>query len=58
MLDEGSVLPYLRKRGLLTGDATVEVLTGGVSCIVLAVESADKSIVVKQALPELKTKAK
>ena len=58
MLDEGSVLPYLRKRGLLTGDATVEVLTGGVSCIVLAIDNSDISIVVKQALPELKTKAK
>jgi 5-methylthioribose kinase len=58
VLDEGSVLPYLRKRGLLTGDATVEVLTGGVSCTVLAIDSAHLSIVVKQALPELKTKAK
>jgi 5-methylthioribose kinase len=58
VLDEGSVLPYLTKRGLLTGDATVEVLTGGVSCTVLAIDSADTSIVVKQALPELKTKAK
>ena len=58
MLDEGSVLPYLRKRGLLTGDATVEVLTGGVSCIVLAIDNSDISMVVKQALPELKTKAK
>ena len=58
MLDEGSVLPYLRKRGLLTGDATVEILTGGVSCIVLAIDNPDISIVVKQALPELKTKAK
>jgi 5-methylthioribose kinase len=58
VLDEGSVLPYLRKRGLLTGDATVEVLTGGVSCIVLAIDNSDISIVVKQALPELKTKAK
>ena len=58
MLDEGSVLPYLRKRGLLTGDATVESLTGGVSCVVLAVSSAEVNLVVKQALPELKTKAK
>ena len=58
MLDEGSVLPYLRKRRLLTGDATVEILTGGVSCVVLAVSNAEVSFVVKQALPELKTKAK
>ena len=40
------------------GDATVEVLTGGVSCVVLAVASDAREIVVKQALPELKTKAK
>jgi 5-methylthioribose kinase len=58
MLDEGSVLPYLRKRRLLTGEATVEILTGGVSCVVLAVSNADVDLVVKQALPELKTKAK
>ena len=58
MLDEGSVIPYLTKRGLLSGNATVEVLTGGVSCVVLAVASDEREIVVKQALPELKTKAK
>ena len=58
MLDESSVLSYLSQRGLLTGDATVETLTGGVSCIVLAVSNADVDLVVKQALPELKTKAK
>jgi 5-methylthioribose kinase len=58
VLDESSVLSYLSQRGLLTGDATVETLTGGVSCIVLAVSNADVDLVVKQALPELKTKAK
>ncbi|CAN2216927.1 Aminoglycoside phosphotransferase [Candidatus Nanopelagicaceae bacterium] len=58
MLDEGSVVTYLSQRGLLTGDATVETLTGGVSCVVLAVSNADVDLVVKQALPELKTKAK
>lgn len=58
MLDQGSVLPYLRQRGLLTGEATVETLTGGISCIVLAVTNAQVDLVVKQALPELKTKAK
>jgi hypothetical protein len=58
VLDQGSVLPYLRQRGLLTGDATVETLTGGVSCIVLAVSNSQVDLVVKQALPELKTKAK
>jgi len=63
VLDEGSVIPYLTQRKLLQGElvlgnATVEVLTGGVSCVVLAVKSAQREIVVKQALPELKTKAK
>ena len=58
MLDQGSVLAYLRQRGLLTGGATVETLTGGISCIVLAVTSAQVDLVVKQAMPELKTKAK
>jgi 5-methylthioribose kinase len=63
VLDEGSVIPYLTQRKLLQGElvlgnATVEVLTGGVSCVVLAVASNEREIVVKQALPELKTKAK
>jgi 5-methylthioribose kinase len=63
VLDEGSVIPYLTQRKLLQGElvlgnATVEVLTGGVSCVVLAVASNQREIVVKQALPELKTKAK
>jgi len=58
VLDESSVIPYLTARGLISGNATVEVLTGGVSCVVLAVASDEREIVVKQALPELKTKAK
>lgn len=58
MLDESSVIPYLTQRNLLTGSATVEVLTGGVSCVVLAVAGDEREIVIKQALPELKTKAK
>jgi len=52
------VISYLTERKLLSGNATVEVLTGGVSCVVLAVASDAREIVVKQALPELKTKAK
>jgi len=58
VLDEASVVSYLTERGLLTGDATVETLTGGVSCIVLAVSNSQVDLVIKQALPELKTKAK
>jgi 5-methylthioribose kinase len=58
VLDESSVVPYLTERRTLTGNATVEVLTGGVSCVVLAVQNDQVDLVVKQALPELKTKAK
>ena len=63
MLDESSVVQYLTERNLLQansylGNATVEVLTGGVSCVVLAVSNEHVDLVVKQALPELKTKAK
>jgi len=63
VLDESSVIPYLTERKLLQadsylGNATVEVLTGGVSCVVLAVSNPEIDLVVKQALPELKTKAK
>ena len=63
MLDESSVVPYLTERNILQadsylGNATVEVLTGGVSCTVLAVSNPEIDLVVKQALPELKTKAK
>lgn len=36
----------------------METLIGGVSCIVLAVSNSQVDLVVKQALPELKTKAK
>ena len=54
LLNENSVVGYLNSRGLITGDAEVEVLTGGVSCVVLAVRTPEKSLVVKQALPELK----
>jgi len=54
LLTKNSVIPYLQNRGLISGAATVEELTGGVSCVVLAVKSETKDLVVKQALPELK----
>ena len=54
LLTKNSVIPYLQSRGLISGAATVEELTGGVSCVVLAVKSETKDLVVKQALPELK----
>jgi len=54
LLDEDSVVPYLESRGLISGKAEVEVLTGGVSCVVLAVKTKEQNLVLKQALPELK----
>jgi len=54
LLNEVSVVPYLQSRGLISGNAEVEVLTGGVSCVVLAVKTKDQNLVLKQALPELK----
>ena len=54
LLTKSSVIPYLQSRGLITGAVTVEELTGGVSCVVLAVRSDSEDLVVKQALPELK----
>jgi 5-methylthioribose kinase len=54
LLNEDSVVPYLESRGLISGKAEVEVLTGGVSCVVLAVKTKEQNLVLKQALPELK----
>ena len=54
LLDENTVVNYLTNRGLIKGRAEVEVLTGGVSCVVLAVNTSERNLVVKQALPELK----
>ena len=54
LLDETSVVSYLQSRGLISGKAEVETLTGGVSCVVIAVKTKDQNLVLKQALPELK----
>lgn len=56
LLTELSVIPYLKSRGLIDPDSQpqIEVLTGGVSNIVFAVQQGDHDIVLKQALPELK----
>jgi 5-methylthioribose kinase len=54
-LDATNVIPYLVNRGII-GDvpgARVEELTGGVSGVVLAVESDAVQLVVKQALARL-----
>jgi 5-methylthioribose kinase len=57
LLNERTVVKYLSDRGIISGPAQVEELTGGVSNVVLAVKSADKDLVLKQALPQLKVAA-
>jgi 5-methylthioribose kinase len=54
LLDEKTVVGYLTRRGLIDSPAVVEILTGGVSNVVLAIGTATQDYVVKQALPELK----
>ena len=54
-----TVVPYLRRRGLLkaTAPATVTRLAGGVSGEILAVDAGLTQLVVKQALPRLRVQA-
>jgi len=56
LLDPDSVAAYLETRGLVEPGEAVEVseLGGGVSNVVLAVETARLRVVVKQALPRLR----
>ena len=55
MLNEQSVVPYLRHRGILNSDATVEILGGVVSSGVFGIHNQEVDFVLKQALPELKS---
>ena len=57
LLDETTVVAYLTNRGIVSGPAEVEELTGGVSNVVLAVKAGAKDLVLKQALPQLKVAA-
>lgn len=57
LLDETTVVAYLTDRGIISGPAEVEELTGGVSNVVLGVKSDGKDLVLKQALPQLKVAA-
>ena len=57
LLNESTVVAYLTGRGIISGPAEVEELTGGVSNVVLAVKSESKDLVLKQALPQLKVAA-
>lgn len=60
LLTEDTVVAYLQARGVIsdTEEATVEILTGGVSNVVLAVQTPSKDLVLKQALAELKVATK
>lgn len=60
LLTEDTVVAYLQSRGVIsdTEKTTVEVLTGGVSNVVLAVQTPSKDLVLKQALAELKVATK
>ena len=57
LLNKSTVVAYLVKRGIISGSAQVEELTGGVSNVVLGIKSGDKDLVLKQALPQLKVAA-
>ena len=60
LLNEDTVVAYLQSRGVISFNekATVEILTGGVSNVVLAVQTESKDLVLKQALAELKVATK
>lgn len=55
LLNEQTVIPYLLSRDVIRNDAVVETLAGGVSNIVLAIHNDQSDLVLKQALPQLKT---
>ena len=60
LLTEDTVVAYLIDKGIFSAadKAEVEVLTGGVSNVVLAITTSDKKLVLKQALAELKVAEK
>ncbi|NBU93250.1 MAG: aminoglycoside phosphotransferase family protein [Actinobacteria bacterium] len=60
LLTEETVVAYLIDKGVISAAewAEVEVLTGGVSNVVLAITTKEKKLVLKQALAELKVAEK
>jgi len=60
LLTEDTVVAYLINKGIIsaTDKTEVEVLTGGVSNVVLAITTSNKKLVLKQALAELKVAEK
>jgi 5-methylthioribose kinase len=59
LLNESTVVAYLKSRKIfsLDSDPSVEILTGGVSNVVLGISGQGRDLVLKQALPELKVEA-
>jgi 5-methylthioribose kinase len=56
-LTADTVLDYLRQTGRLgPGPARAELLTGGVSNVVLRIDTPERSFVVKQSRPQLRTR--
>ena len=55
LLNQDTVVQYLISKNVITQSDTaeVEVLTGGVSNVVLAITTANQKLVLKQALAEL-----
>ena len=55
LLNQGTVVDYLVGKNIISRQesAEVEVLTGGVSNVVLAITTESKKLVLKQALAEL-----
>lgn len=58
LLNETTAAEYLVARGLIELPAECEILTGGVSNVVIAVKAQGKNLVLKQALAELKVATK
>ena len=57
LLDQHTVVPYLRDCGLLDADTvTASALAGGVSNVVLAVDDGRRRVVVKQSLGRLRVR--
>jgi 5-methylthioribose kinase len=56
-LTTDNTIPYLRERGWIDeGPARVEVLAGGVSNLVLRIETPKRLLVLKQSRPQLRTR--
>jgi 5-methylthioribose kinase len=55
LLDKDTVIPYLTGRRIINEDGQVETFSGGVSSVVLGVRNREVDLVVKQALPQLRT---